>query len=276
MSNEDPIKAAKDGISLVSEILKAAGDSPEVKDAAKNLGKTAVTLTKTINNALMPLAAINFAFDKAREYFANQFQRELAEKAAAIPPENIVEPKASVAGPTLQGLAFTHQEANLKEMYLNLLATAMDGRVAEDAHPAFVEIIKQLNGDEADLIRSVLNSSGPIAVVQIQATKNKDGGHHVLLRHVLNLRNHVTQQPSENKRLPAMIDNWIRLGLVEVSYDAYLTSETAYEWVEQRPEFIRLRDLHSNDTQKVDFAKGYIVRTELGLQFAKSVGISSS
>ena len=273
MSEETPLKAAKDGVSLVSEIIKAAGDNPEVKEAAGNLGKTAVTLTRTINNALLPLAAINFAFDKAREYFSGQFQKDLAEKAATIPPENIVEPKASVAGPTLQGLAFTHEEENLKEMYLNLLATAMDNRVSEDAHPAFVEIIKQLNGVEADLIKGLLIGSSPIAIAQIQANLGVDKGYNTLLRHVLNLRNNVTQQPIENPRLPAMIDNWIRLGLAEVAYDKFLSDQNAYSWVEQRPEFIRLRDTQSTNDRTVEFTKGYIARTELGKQFSKAIGL---
>ena len=117
MSNDDPIKVAKDGVSLVAEVIKAAGDNPQVKEAAGNLGQTAVTLTKTINNVLVPLAAINFAFDKARTYFSGKFQQDIAEKTQAIPPEHVVEPKASIAGPTLQGLAFTHEEPSLKEMY---------------------------------------------------------------------------------------------------------------------------------------------------------------
>jgi len=149
MSNDDLLKLPKDGLGLVVEVMKAAGDNPQVKEAANNLGQTAVTLTKTINNVLVPLAAINFAFDKARIYFAGKFQLDIAEKAKSIPPEHIVEPKASIAGPTLQGLAFTHEEPNLKEMYLNLLATAMDGRAAAVAHPAFVEIIKQLDSEDA-------------------------------------------------------------------------------------------------------------------------------
>lgn len=275
MSGENPLKEAKDGISIVAEIIKAAGDNPEVKEAASNLGKTAVTLTKTINNALLPLAAINFAFDKAREYFSVQFQKDLAEKAATIPPQYIVEPKASVAGPALQGLAFTHEEQNLKEMYLNLLATAMDGRVADDAHPAFVEIIKQLNGKEAELIRMLISTSDPTPIVQIHAIRSDDKRFNVLLRHVLNLRNQATQQPIENLRLPAMIDNWIRLGLVEVTYDKFLADQDAYSWVEQRPEFIKLRDAHNNGTMKIEFVKGGIVRTEFGNQFSKAIGMTA-
>lgn len=156
MTINDSIKTATSGVALVGEIIKAAGDNPNVKEAGQNLGQTALTITRTINNALLPLAAVNFAFDKARIYFAEKFQQDILQKASAIPPEQIIEPKASIAGPALQGLAFTHEEANLKDMYLSLLATAMDGRVASEAHPAFVEIIKQLNSEEANLIRGVL------------------------------------------------------------------------------------------------------------------------
>jgi hypothetical protein len=273
MSDEDPIEIARDGVSLVSEIIKAAGDSQEVKEAASNLGKTAVTLTKTINNALLPLAAINFAFDKAKEYFSSQFKSDLAEKAAEIPLENIIEPKASVAGPALQGLAFTHEEKNLKEMYLNLLATAMDNRVSEDAHPAFVEIIKQLNGTEADLIRGILTSKNPIAIVQIKSELIDGSGHFILINHVMHTRNIDTQQAVEIPRFAAMVDNWIRLGLVEVTYSSFLTDPNEYSWVEQRPEYIRLSELHMSQTQKVNYGKGYIVRTELGKQFSMAIGM---
>jgi len=59
------------------------------------------------------------------------------EKAAGIPPEHVVEPKASIAGPALQALAFSHEEPDLREMYLNLLRASMDARTAKVAHPAF-------------------------------------------------------------------------------------------------------------------------------------------
>ncbi len=52
MLDDDPIKVAKESVSLVAEIMKVAGDNPQVKEAASNLGQTAVTLTKTINNVL--------------------------------------------------------------------------------------------------------------------------------------------------------------------------------------------------------------------------------
>lgn len=272
MLDDDSIKAAKDSVSLVAEVIKAAGDNPQVKEAANNLGQTAVTLTKTINNVLVPLAAINFAFDKARVYFTGQFQQEIAMKAEVIPPEHIVEPKASIAGPTLQGLAFTHEEPDLKEMYLNLLATSMDARVAPDAHPAFVEIIKQLDSEDARLVRRALQSPAAIPIVQIHR-KLKNGGYNVLVQHLIDLTDSVTKVAVEDPQIPALIDNWVRLGLVEVTYDKFLNDPMHYSWVDQRPEFIRLSQAPQQDEAKVEFQKGALQRTELGKRFAKAVGL---
>jgi hypothetical protein len=273
MSEDDPIKVAHDGVSLVAEVIKAAGDNPQVKEAASNLGQTAVTLTKTINNVLVPLAAINFAFDKARAYFSGKFQQEIAEKAEAIPAEHIVEPKASIAGPTLQGLAFTHEEPNLKEMYLNLLATAMDGRAANLAHPAFVEIIKQLDSEDARLVRGALQSPTAIPIVQIHRKLKGGTGYNLLVQHLLNLTDSTTGAPVEHPQLPAMVDNWIRLGLIEVAYDKYLTDPTNYSWVDLRPEYVRLSQEPQPDEAKVEYVKGILQRTELGKRFAKAIGL---
>jgi hypothetical protein len=274
MTIDDSIKTATSGVALVGEIIKSAGDNPNVKEAGQNLGQTALTITKTINNALLPLAAINFAFDKARVYFAEKFQQDISQKVSAIPPEQIIEPKASIAGPALQGLAFTHEEGNLKDMYLSLLATAMDGRVASKAHPAFVEIIKQLDSEEANLIRGVLQSAKPIAIIEVHLTISDEKSWLILATHLLNLRNSENSSPVENPKIPAMVDNWARLGLVDVDYAKQLKADDLYAWVENRPEVAKYRQEHESDNQKLTFVKGSIVRTALGTEFAKAVGLA--
>ena len=272
--SDDALKKTREGLGIVGELVKIAGDSPEASEAASNLARSALTITKTINNALLPLAAINFAFDKARTYFKDRFQTDLSEKAAAIPPEHVIEPKASVAGPTLQGLAFSHEEPNLKDMYLSLLATAMDGRVAASAHPAFVEIIKQLDAEEAHYLKGILKSRVSMPIVQIRRVSSSDGGYKVLANHILDLRTTDDGTPTENERLPAMVDNWIRLGLVEVTYDAHLTDQGRYAWADQRPEYVRLREHQQTDTWQVRIHSGYIQRTNLGGQFAGAAGLA--
>lgn len=273
MSIDDNLKTAREGMAVLGEVIKAAGDNPDVKAAGQELGKTALTVTRTINNALLPLAAVNFAFDKARAYFAEKFQGDLAATAANIPPDQVIEPKASIAGPALQGLAFAHEEPNLKEMYLNLLASAMDGRVAASVHPAFVEIIRQMNSEEASLIRGCLQTPNGIPIAEIRLMEVASGNWSVLYRHLLNLHDSTTQTPTENPRLPAFVDNWVRLGLADVDYTTYVATDKAYEWVEQRPEFQKLKLEKEKETHKVQFQQGVIVRTSLGEQFAAAVGI---
>ena len=270
---DEPIKTARDGVALIGEILKAAGENPNVKEAGSNLGQTALTITKTINNVMLPLAAVNFAFDKARKYFAERFQDDMAKKAASIPLAEIVEPKASIAGPALQGLAFTHEEPNLKDMYLSLLATAMDGRVAPEAHPAFVEIIKQLNAEEASLLGGLLNINGSVAIVEVRITQIGQEGWRVLSTHLMNLCNLNDGTPSETPRIAAMVDNWLRLGLVEVDYGKQLTGAAVYDWVENRPEYIKLRAEREDEKNKLSHVRGVIGRTAMGLQFAKAAGL---
>ena len=251
---------------ILSDLIKTAGNTPEAKEAAKNLGKSAVILSKTIKNCLLPLAAVNYAFDKARIYFTERFDKEIYEKTNSIPAENLIEPKGSIAGPTLQGLAFSHEEPNIKEMYLNLLKTSMDNRTSNDAHPAFVEIIKQLTSEEALLLRDVLLSYAPIPLAQVRATRNT-GGFNIKIKHLASLSNSATQQPVINKRFPAMVDNWVRLGLVEVTYQSFLTDETRYDWIKNRPEYMQLEAETNNEVETISFNKGLMEPTDLGKLF---------
>ena len=270
---EDSLDSAQQGMAVVGEIIKSAGNSPEAKEAASNLGKTAVILTQTINNALLPLAAINYSFDKAKVYFAEKFEQDLSKKADKIPEEDIIEPKASIAGPALQGLAFTHEEENLKDMYLSLLATSMNNNEADDAHPAFVEIIKQLTSEEAILLKVILQSRNPIAISEVRLQGAGKREYKALTKHLINFMNSETGVAIENSRYPSMIDNWIRLGLVEVDYGTTLQATGMYDWNTLRPEVERLRIKYKTDKNNIIFQNGIIESTSFGKQFAKVVDI---
>jgi hypothetical protein len=272
---EDEAKAAREAVGALGELVKIAGEDPQAREAARNLGQAAVTITKTINTALLPLAAVNFAFEKARNYFAGQFERDLIDRTRDIPFDSIIDPKASIAGPTLQGIAFTHEEPELKDMFLNLLATAMDLRVAPNAHPAFVEIIKQLEGDEARLLRTVLRIQGSLPVVQVRSQSVGQEGWHMICNHVMDLRDTVTKLPVEDPKQAAMLDNWLRLGLVEVRYDEFLMGEQSYAWVPERPEYKRAKGSHESPTTTVSFERGRVGRTAFGSKFASAVGLLS-
>lgn len=284
MSDESPLKAAQEGVSILGEIIKAAGDNPNAKAAASNLGQTAVTLTKTINNALLPLAAINFAFERARVYFSGKFQQELLDRAAQIPEEMIVDPKPSIAGPVMQSLAFTHDEPDLKEMYLSLLGTSMDSRVCDQAHPAFIEIIRQLEAVEARVIRDIMLSPHPIPIAQVQVTSgprnyystHEPSHYDFSVTYAL----HEDFLSAENRKsitkLPGLTDNLLRLGLIQITYDELITNLINYDWVLDHPEVSRLQKQQSKAGNRITRKKGILLPTKLGSRFATAVGLSGT
>jgi hypothetical protein len=81
------------------------------------------------------------------------------------------------------------------------------------------------------------------------------------------------EEAREVPGLEAMVDNWVRLGLVHVDYASKIVASGAYDWVVDRPEFHRLQALHQTDNNVISSVDGYIARTAFGEQFAKAVGL---
>ncbi len=274
----EPIKAAKEVVSITGELIKAAGDHPDVKQAGGELAKAALTVSKAINVCLLPIAAVNYAYDKAKDYFERDFPREMGERLERIPQDKMTPPKASIAGPVIQGIAYSVEERELREMYLNLLATSMDGRKPGKAHPAYAEVIKQLNAEEGGTLKWILSQSTGHAIVEYRLTNKPGGTWLTLLRHVMDLSDpSAPNERKEHREFPAVVDNWIRLGLVTVDYTAHLLTNhrdtDLYAWATQRPEYKRLAAIQMSDEQKLDCVPGILQRTAFGASFAQAVGL---
>lgn len=261
------------GVSTYSKILEMAGNDPNVKKAGSELAKSAVIIAETVNTSLLPLAAVNFGFKKAKEYFATKFEKDISEKGKDIPPERLIEPKHSLAGPILQSLAFSHEEESLKDMYLNLLKSSMDSKTENDAHPAFIEIIKQLTSEEANILSSLLCEDAPYPIIDIRRNVVGKNEWTNLLRHILDFTD-KNLIPIENPRMSAMVENWIRLGLVEVGYNAHIVGDNVYDWADDRPEVIYCKSQYeTDDKHEIGIKKGFLKRTSLGAQFSNVAGL---
>ena len=276
---------ASTSIGVVGELVKAAVHSSSVKAAGREIGQAAHTVATTINVALLPLAAINYGYERARKYFEHYYRGDVEAKLSGVSPEDIVEPRASVAGPVLQGLAFTEDEPTLKEMYLYLLASAMNSKTTLAAHPAYAEIIKQLTSDEAIALCGTLCTHDNKPIVQVR-WQNNSGDWKVLLNHLLPFWRPGSDDAVEVPNVAAIIDNWIRLGLVDVTYTEQLlrTAIDPYAWVKDRPEVQRLQAEHAPQADgaklppgtlpgRVFTHPGVLRPTSFGIEFSKVVGI---
>ncbi len=95
------------------------------------------------------------------------------------------------------------------------------------------------------------------------------GSFMVLMSHLLPLLDVTTGEPSEEPQLPTWVDNWQRLGLVNVTYAEYKKGGDAYDWVQTRPEYVRLAE--QPNVTKLNFDKGLIRTTDFGRQFFRAV-----
>ena len=147
MGDENKIRDAADAIKGIVEAVPIYQDA--VQPAAKEVATALQTLAKTIHVVLSPLKGLVWGYERIMAHL----ETALAEKFKHIPKDRIITPNPTVAVPLLQSLLYTAQEPDLRELFTNLLATSMDKETIKNAHPSFVELIKQLTPDEARLLR---------------------------------------------------------------------------------------------------------------------------
>lgn len=105
------------------------------------LGELGEDVLKTGRLLLFPLQVLAAQHDR--------FAKWVKRLAEAVPEERRQDAPPSVAGPILRQLTFRAEEDPVADLYLNLLARAMDKERSDEAHPAFINIIGQLSPDEA-------------------------------------------------------------------------------------------------------------------------------
>lgn len=145
------------GDSIVKEAAKTLGLlAPEVyhdllQPAAKEVGQKLVIVAKAVGVALAPLESAVWGYQKIKEYLSATVAAKLADK----PAEEIKSPPRIIAGPVIMNMVFADQEPHLKEMYANLLASAMHIPSSNRVHPSFVQMIQQLTPSEAEILRGI-------------------------------------------------------------------------------------------------------------------------
>src|SRR5205814_1313614 len=126
------------------------------RDLASPATKEVGDLTaRAVRLALAPLRSLLWSFERVEEWVSHA----VSERLRGVPAERIQPPEPTIAVPALMSLTYTTNDC-LRAMYAELLATSMDKTTATSAHPAYVEIIKQMTSDEARIIHHVATTKG--------------------------------------------------------------------------------------------------------------------
>lgn len=280
-SEKSPADEVEKYSSATAALLNAANRSPDARAAGAEFAKALQTVGEFANTLLLPLAAANYGALKFRKYMTEKFAGELTTHLMGTPSRHVVPPRAVVAGPVLDALVYAHEEEDVRKLYLALLARAMDDREPSVAHPAFVDVLKQIDSAEVGLLRAVLCSGDSLPIVAIHEA-SPDGGSRVLISDIIDWR--VKGVPTGDRKTFAYIQNWSRLGLIKVGYDSWLANPHAYSWVAQRPEYLGAVQTHADQhveneaSQKrttIQVRRGLLRVTSWGEAFATAVGIET-
>lgn len=264
MSEESKIRDVVDAVTGVAKAVPVYQDV--IQPAAQEVGKALQTVAKTVHVALAPVSALVWGYDQIKDFVSSK----VAERLKNVPPENIVTPTPNVAGPALESLRYTGHEDSLSDLYANLLAASMDKATATGAHPAFVEIIRQLTPDEAKLVSLFLREM-PFPLLNVrweykERTEGKKGGKDVLVNFSLLGE---AAGCEFNHLVPAYIDNLCRLGLAQIPSMWSYTAPGVYEPLEQSQVVMAVKAEIERDLELAARVERRGLRiTQLGRQFA--------
>lgn len=227
------VKDAADAVKGIVEAVPIYQDV--VQPAAQEVGKALQVVAKTVHIALAPVSALVWGYEQIKDFVSTK----VAEKLSGVPQEDIIPPKPHIAVPALEALRYTGTEEELSNLYANLLASSMDAKTVADAHPGFVEIIKQLTPDEAKLLSYFSTATNlPIITLREESGPPHGGGIDVVKKLSYFGEEALCQN---NELVPTYLDNLSRLGLIKIPENYYYTNSEIYDKLNNHPRTISFK-----------------------------------
>lgn len=205
-----------------------------------------------------------------------RFLDELTETLAGVPEEKLTEPRGSVVGPALEGVAYEMDDEALRAMYVKLIASATIEEAEATVHPGFANVLRQISREEVRALEAVLKTpSHPIKSFYLW--KEGQTGRHLVEEHILHPMTR-TILGAARTQCAAYVDNWQRLGLCSVNYMASYPDE-AYDW----PGDFQQDQIHDvivvtrwghfgiGPRDRVEYDKGVLTVTSFGRMFYETV-----
>lgn len=257
-----------DGLNKLAEGLgEAIQTVPELyqdafQPAVQETGKLLARIPRAINAAFSGL-------DKwilNKEYSIDETKKLLAQKLENVDPDKIVEPEAYVAVPAIQAISYSMNSNELRDLYANLLAKAMNSDTKDLVHPSFVEIIKQMSPIDAQIFTQIMVAAiRPLISINVRVSPST-----------------LSQHPFEENcswitdyslgQCRTSFDNLCRLGLIQIPYGSSYSDKKHYDPVKANPYFIHAENECKNKLNKdesITYTEKYIKVNDLSELFYK-------
>ncbi|CAI3227120.1 conserved hypothetical protein [Clostridium neonatale] len=235
-----------------------------LKPATKEGGEALEALVGLFNNVVLyPVKKANITY----KYKLSQFEHDMKLKNSKIPKEKLIEPPLTISGPTFEALKYTFDTEELREMYLNLLSSAMNIDTVEYSHPGYVDIIKQMSPLDANIFKKISKLGENIACARIDIGFDKK----VYTKAMPNIFAPDLLNDYNPFLVSSSIANLCRLGLMThldntisgFDYNSYKEHPYVVSRFEMFKEIDKTRNLHINVKGNV------LIINDFGKNFAK-------
>lgn len=261
MSNEKTNKIAlvnlPDMPESVDNALTNLTDSP-----TQNVGQTFGDLWYLI------FGNISQAADKKRMKYAadlEKYRNELSDSIEKIPDDKKIEPSFQVTAQALENSKYCVSSETLRTMFVKLISGSMHKNTEPLVHPCFPEILKQLNENDALLLKDIFSAQQPFLPICNIGIHTNDNEHHILYPNVflprtLKLPYHVCL---------LSLSSLERAGLISIRYDTFINDEESYNELKETSMYKEAKAIDNDFNLKYPvFSKGLIQLTHLGKAFS--------
>lgn len=250
----------------IETLAKGVGEAiktvPEIYDdglkpTVKETGKTLAIIPQAINAALSGLRQ----WIAQREYKVDETEKLLAIKLEHVGEEKIVPPEPYIAVPAFQAISYSMDSEELKDLYANLLAKAMNSDTKDSVHPAFVEIIKQLSPLDAIVFKKIMELHNNPIIDLIY--KSKENGS-------ITIATNISAYDLNNvEAVGISIDNLIKQGLIDIPANQSYVNKHEYDNIINSDYYKSQQKTHPDtfDNFKFTHIKKMISKTNLGKLF---------
>ena len=195
-----------------------------------------------------------------REASVEKLKNDILQEVATIPPENVQEPSIKILGPALEASRYYIEEEELRNIFSKIISSSFDNRKNGMIHSSFVEVIKQLDVLDAQILQ-FLNESNYSKFAASPAMKmflQDEQGIKTLFPLIF-----LTEELFDFHRNAAAIINLERLGIISIKDTQHLTDETEYYFIEKHPIIIHLLEHNPG----FELGKLCFIITEFGQNF---------
>lgn len=92
-------------------------------------------------------------------YALQEFEKELKEKIAKIPENDKIQPDIQTVATALEASKYCIENAELRNMFSNLITSTMDINISDLSQPIFVDILKNLKPLDCKILKAIYENS---------------------------------------------------------------------------------------------------------------------